>query len=528
MEEYSGGKIKKGSLYRVAFADIWQAKRDIANAVALPRNGMYWLHWASAEAYDEIVRLQAELTGLKTPVKTITIDMAKEYGVGVNDSTEALMRFNKNWFGRYDVHLILMFPNEFNYSNNRFMFGIVSYTAYLNGAVMKNTYSGSDEKFQRAIYASSMFHTNTMEYIGTTLYDYGSKIETAEQGSNVVKLKDHANLKVGDRALIYGYDHIIGDDPPGTKYNQWPKITSIEGNTITLSESLKHRMDENWKDSPGTTIGKPRILSLDRLDYIQPKRAEWIGGTITGSLQILGDDVLLEDLIVPDFFWPSLSKTIAAINCHFKGGTEFDKVGGSLLCYNCTFDKHVTNGTGFDFIGLYDCTFKEGYEIASREYEVIGAIVTSDWKDDVWYAPVSEPPAQSAVRKAIFAMHNITKTSDNKADTAFNLNRKKSYTVVSVQDGKIVIPYKHTEGDEWSALIRCTELGETELFTTDSRSAILINITEGENNSYIVEYDGDEFKEGDILYWYPLKEVVDLGGHNVSEDFIKGRYPQIN
>jgi len=530
MEEYSGGKIKKGSLYRVAFADIWQAKRDIANAVALPRNGMYWSHWASAEAYDEIVSLKGEIERLiKPPIGVVTIDMAQQYGIGLQDSTEALIRFREENQANYTTHLELNFPKEFKYRNNRFLFGLISYTCHLNGGRWKVDYAGTDEKLQRAIFAGSMFHTNTLEYVGRNDYHYGFKIKTAEIGDTEVYLKEPCNIKEGERCLIYGFDHIIGDDPPGTKYNQFMEIgiKSVDGDKITLSEPLKYRYDERWPDFPNVSFGKPRIISLDRLEYRQPKRAELVGGTITGSLQILADNVLLEDLIVEDYFWPALSKSIIVLNCHFKGGVELDKVGGELLCYNCTFDKHVTNGTGFDFIGLYDCTFMEGYEICPREYEVKNATVISNWKEDKWYSPVSEPPAQSGVEKATFETHRITRAIGNEADKAFNLKVKKSYKVVKMIDGNIILPYKYGEGDGWSSLIRCTNIDKTEISTADGRKGKVKNIIEGEGTDVIALWEGDEIKEGDVLSWYPLVELVDLGNHIVSNDFSHGLKPQI-
>jgi len=538
--KFEPGPVSAGKYYSNDAGDVLEALRNIASAKAQPKAGFYWKLIGTAKEYQLLKTIEhlkllisqrdEEIARLKGPQEK-TIDMASGYGIGPDDCTDKLMHFREENQANYGLHLNLHFPKEFNYRNNRFLFGLISYTCYLNGGRWEVDYSGTDEKLQRAIFAGSMFHTNTLEYVGRNDYHYGFKIRTAEEGATEVYLKEPSNLKAGERCLIYGFDHIVGDDPPGTKYNQYMEIgiRTIDGDKITLSEPLKHRYDENWIDFPDVKFGKPRIISLDRIDYRQPKRAELIGGTITGSLQMLADNVLLQDLIVEGYFWPGLSKSTIAVNCHFKGGVEFDKVGGELICYNCTFDKHVTNGTGFDFIGLYDCTFMEGYEIASRRYEVKNATVIAGWKSDKYYAPVAEPPAQSAVDRATFEGHKITRAEGNLADTAFDIKRKKAYTLVRVEDGKIVIPYKHTEGDEWSALVRCTEFNrsgrETELFTTDGRKGIIQNITEGANNTCVVHCTVPDLKPGDTLYWYPLREIVDEGAHVVGPEFLKGVSP---
>jgi hypothetical protein len=89
------------------------------------------------------------------------------------------------------------------------------------------------------LFGGSMVNTNV----------YRSLIRTVEAGSAVLELIDEEDADlyaVGNMILLAGLDLQGFGYPPNSHYNEWHRIASIDGASITLEKPIKYHYSENW------------------------------------------------------------------------------------------------------------------------------------------------------------------------------------------------------------------------------------------------------------------------------------------
>ncbi len=122
---------------------------------------------------------------------------------------------------------------------------------------------------------------------GNQTFTTGHRFATAAAGSasiTLVTAGDAANYTVGMRVLLHGYDHQFSGYPPNPRYFEYKVVASVAGAEITFTEVLDFTYDDRWPEGGlanhfGAPLiwGKPRILSLERPNYLHP-RFVWLRG----------------------------------------------------------------------------------------------------------------------------------------------------------------------------------------------------------------------------------------------------------
>ena len=480
----------------------------------------------------------------------VNIDVAARYGVvadGVTDNVTALMQMRADLVANNKYQYNLYFPSgTVLYSNNRWTFGIKHFTI-IGGPDMttfRNIYSGADEKFQRPFFNGDMWQENTMTYTGGITYTNAHRFNTAAAGATSIFLTTIADATVysaNKRILIYGFDQVGEGFPPGTRYNEWNEILSVNNATgeIVLKYPLKYRYDATWWDLPsayGGGSGKPRILLLERANYVHPYYAGFKnvvfgkpqggGASASGTCSPTAENAYLENCIVEGYFWPSCVKTMECKNVRIVGdpayfSAEIDKIGGYCKIQDSYFSMPVTNGGGFEQIEFENCYFNETVWLSPKKVSYKNCTIRHS--NNSIYGLMSNVPAKSPIDE--FKMENITflKGASSTADVAVAIESYNSLTVAAVSGNKILIPFgTYTDANALTAYT--LEVGFPMFKTDGTKTGLITNVTF--DPTYNAGQGAFEISGtwnvapvvGEVWAWSVLKDFVDLGGHqNVAK-----------
>jgi hypothetical protein len=152
---------------------------------------------------------------------------------------------------------------EVHYVNNRWLWGVGDVTIEGNGTSFRCTSDSAWDADARPFNVKTPFHV-----LGDV-----SRAEEHRRGDpfTVGELLSRARLAdyEGQRILIYGYDTQQGGFPPNPRFFHFTRVTGG-----VLEDPLPWQPDDRWPDFEqfAGTVGRPRILSLDREDYCHPRR----------------------------------------------------------------------------------------------------------------------------------------------------------------------------------------------------------------------------------------------------------------
>lgn len=454
---------------------------------------------------------------------TSIIDVGAVYGViadGTTDNTTALMQMQSDLSGLGKPHYILIFPTgTITYTNNRFLYNIQSLEIIggASGTTFRNTYSGSDEIFQRPFYVGDMWDTNVLTYSGSHTSQASYKVNSASIGDRTLTCTttaDAANFSAGNRIFLWAFDQVGDGYPPGTRYNEWHTIESVNTGTgvITLSESLKNNYDSTWWDVPnipasGMYSGTPKILLLDRSGYSYPKyfkarNITW-GAPLTGashasgSFSFAANTIKLENCNFEGNFWPSQCADFTATNCkiiadpaHFT--SEIDKNGGIGRFYNCYFRSQVGNATGWETIIIDDgCVFDQSILLCPRNLSIKNSTINGDIYPSSGGPALGAAPAGLPIRN--FEIQNLilNRTASNTGPLV-EVNTRQEYTLTDISGNNIVIPWTTAWDDSATAQQAYRmEAGYTRLTNNDgSKGGLVTSVTwngsYGSNGGFVV------------------------------------------
>lgn len=397
------------------------------------------------------------------------IDVAKAYGVvadGSTDNATALMQMRSDLAGNANLHYSIYFPvGTVLSSNNRWIYGLLNADIYGSKTIFRNIYSGSDEKFQRPLWGGDFFQTNVLAYTGGATFTTNYRFKTAAAGDSAIicrTIADAANFSAGDQVIIWGFEQAGTGYPPGSRYNEWHYVKSVNTGTgqIVFKESLLNDWDSTWWDVPnqittGSNSGRPRITKLNRTDWTWPTYlgfhnlnfgAPTGGGTGSGSAAISADHVVYDDVTVEGNFWPGMVRLMDCNKLHCVGNPvnfigEADKMGGTLNINNSDFTIPMTNGTGFNRISISNSTFDESVGLCPRYLKIVNTTIRGNLYPSASTSPLTNAPASNPIREYEVENLTFTKTSSNTAPNAFQLPGYNTATIAAVIGDSIYFPF---------------------------------------------------------------------------------------
>jgi hypothetical protein len=207
----------------------------------------------------------------------------------------------------------------YEYTNNRWLQGVVNVRILFNGAALRNVTTGAWGIRNATLAVNCDFFTsNCIPDDGAAAV---TPINSVSAGSSSVIARTAGaatNVAVGNYVLIAGYNQQDGGYPPNLRYFEFHRITSVNASTgvIGLAEPLKYSYDANWYPQTNlgseNTVGPPFILSLDR----------------TGKYAFtLAENVTLEDLVLLSSPFNDGTRTYGDL---YTGGVL------NFLCEHCT------------------------------------------------------------------------------------------------------------------------------------------------------------------------------------------------
>lgn len=243
------------------------------------------------------------------------------------------------------------------YSDNTWTFGIKSFEINGYGAKFQCITTDPNSRSSRSFGFASFFETKGGQ-TGIAFYRDGWTFASAAAGNSSVALQslDGVNeFAPGGRVVLYGFAFQNGGFPPGVAYHEYLTVESVDyvAGVVTFTTGLQNAYDERWLDEDAVTAppryGKPRILPLDRDDYVFPDRVILRGfeALINPNAQIdhvtpVARSVLMEDLTASETF-PQHSDGYQIDRCSF-GSVTFDKFIRRAVLRDCDIERNIDDG----------------------------------------------------------------------------------------------------------------------------------------------------------------------------------------
>lgn len=489
-----------------------------------------------------------DLNLINKKLNDVTIDVVKAYGVladGTTDNATALMQMQSDLAGNPNLHYNIIFPvGTILSSNNRWIYGLLNADIYGSKTIFRSIYSGSDEKFQRPLWNGDFFQTNVLAYSGGITFTTNYRFGTSAAGQRTIPMRtiaDAANFSAGDVVFLWGFEQAGTGYPPGTRYNEWHNVESVNTGTgvITFKEALVNDFDSTWWDVPnqittGSNSGKPRITKLNRTDWTYPKYLEFNnitfgapsggGSSASGSAAISADHVVYKNCTVEGNFWPGMVRLMDVDNIRCVGDpsnfiAEADKLGGTLNIKNSYFRIPVTNGTGFERITFDNCVFDESVGVCPRYLKIINPTMRGNVYPSASTSPLTNAPASNPIREYEIENITFTKTASNTAPNAFQLPGLQHATIAAVVGDSIYFPFTSFTATNANQ-VYTMEKGVTYMTKSDgSKRGLVTNVTfdsaynSGQGAFVVFGKWGTAPVASEVWYWNTVGNFIDKGGH---------------
>ena len=308
------------------------------------------------------------------------------------DNTERLLALRDVLHQHRDRALTLRFPpgGEVRYTDNRWLWGAGDVTIEGDGTGFRCVSDSVWEEDTRPFNVKTPFHV-----LGPV-----SRAEEHRQGNpfTVGELLSEAGLAdyEGQRILIYGYDTQQDGFPPNPRFFHYTRV--VGG---ALEDPLPWEPDDRWPDFEQFTgtIGRPRILSLDRKDYYHPRRI------VLRNLRLLPNpkfDLAPSTLSTDWLEMEDVEATYVTFTIcqdvrlrRVRGETwEPDKIIEALVMEDCDATEHFGGVTGVREFLARNCRFAldvrgAGPDMTFEGCTFAGAPV-SDW--GIWRLSRAGPP----------------------------------------------------------------------------------------------------------------------------------------
>lgn len=184
-------------------------------------------------------------------------------------------------------------PGIYRYSNNRWLWGVQRVIIDAYGVSFMGTANLGLSIDNGPAYTGDPFIiSNAGPQASGATYSSGFRFNTAAIGATTVSMAtagQAANFAAGNRVLIHGYEQQPFEQgyPPNMRYFEWNVVASVNtgANTVTFETPLSFSYDTRWWDVTwgSMSIGKPRIINLDRANYHFPKFIHIKGATFLAN-----------------------------------------------------------------------------------------------------------------------------------------------------------------------------------------------------------------------------------------------------
>jgi hypothetical protein len=501
--------------------------------------------------------------GVTAPPVAVTVNMREAYGVladGVTDNAAALLRFREDFKGQGKPAVIAQFEDGVVLTSNiRWIHNIRSLELVggPNGTDLMVIPLGDsrdyDWFYQRIINGGDPFTINMYPvgdipaYTGTVRRPPAPKFRTAAKGATSITLFDAADMalfKVGDRVLLFGNDQVGGESfPPGARCWDWKKITDLNASTKTLvfNEGLDWAYDERWHDvldeydgvDHRGNSGKPRLVNLDRADYIYPELLEFtrISWKINPAYPVnerkvsatfipIGDTVIARDGLIEGDMDASLSRKVVLLNMRQISGrgktdNELDKGLKYFIVIGGSYTDYFSNGTSCTEAAIKGATMLNSVALCPRRYIFgEGMTFTADTAPNRFDPTLTVPPAGNPIELGVLMPATFIKKAGNMAAAAYELFNRHEYTVEIAEGQNIILPADWPTDQLPQSQM---EAGRTVLSNPDgSKRMRLESVYQDEQGRYVMVMSGAMPTVGDVLAWSSVSKVIDYGGHTLQ------------
>lgn len=331
--------------------------------------------------------LRANLQAAKTAIDELRVSPTDfgAIGDGETDNSAALIAMREWMRARPEALHRVVFPaGQFDYTNNRWLFGVQRVHLIGQGTRLRNTSESSWDANARPFDLKTPFHTSgDVPRSPSDTFATGQLIHTVAAGASEVQLVDPADMSVfeaGGRVLIHGYNQQAGGFPPNMRYFDWRVIDQVDAanRILSLTTPLDWPYDERWHDwtidlSASTiSFGAPRIVALERADYTHARliiieHFELLPNPTQGglALQTPGDDVRYTGLGA----WridPTVSRSTLIERCRIDFTVECDKLCDEIVIDGTTINGRLRAATGVNRLTVRNSKWRENSDAQPR------------------------------------------------------------------------------------------------------------------------------------------------------------------
>lgn len=265
-------------------------------------------------------------------------------------------------------------PGHYLYTENNWLYGLKSFEMNGYGAKLQNITTNGNSRVFISLHSGSMWETTDGAIVNSAVYRDGALFESVAAGSTEITLQDPleaTDFSVGARVILYGRAQQKGGFPPNCRYVEYQTVAAVGEGTgvLTFEEHLLYSYDQDWLEKNSAVdpaepvhFGPPRVLSLDRPDYVWPELIILRGiellinpnKTVDGW-SIHARKMVLEDLTCRSVY-PQQTENFEAIRCTFGGATA-DKIIGKVRYTSCDFLGGFGDAVSADSMIVDDCRF---------------------------------------------------------------------------------------------------------------------------------------------------------------------------
>jgi hypothetical protein len=501
--------------------------------------------------------IEKRYSDLITTSKQI-IDVAARYGIlgtlGV-DYTAQLMQMRADLAADNSTHYVINLPGgHIKYDNNRWLFGIKSFTLEGNNATLypcltpekaaEGLQKGIDDNMLgRTFFNGELLQTNTLDYGGTKTYFNCPKIFTAEAGSNTIiaqnpaEIADTSTYYVGARLTVASKETVFDGYPWGTR--NFENINYIKGinystGEITLRYVLKYQHTVNNPDCPASSGGGSgigRIIPLDNPANVYTEYAEFknlssvpFSVRTSESFCFIANKVIIRNCVFPKLVTPS--ETLLGFEAYDSkfGGGEFDKLVGDVYYENVDNTGYfLSNGGGCRSVTIEGGSILNSFQPNSPFIKLRNLTLVSNNFPTVADVALQAYPGYQPVYQYEIENLKFVGTPASQTDSCINVEHLLEYTIQLVEDdGTIVVPFDGSPSAIGLKMWKSLDVGYSIWKKEGDKGGVVQSIefdssynVNGAIGAFRVKGTWNKARADEVWNWSYIKNFVDKGGHTI-------------
>ena len=452
------------------------------------------------------------------------------------------------------THYVINAPGgHIKYTNNRWLFGIKSFTLEGNGTYFHPLLTdekfaekgpNSDNMLTRTFFNGEMLQTNVLDYNGRKDYVNCPKIFTAEAGATTITVQNPAEIAdtsiyfVGARITIASKETVFDGYPWGVRnFENINVITAINYSTgdITLQYVLKYQHSVNNPEclaSSGGGSGIGRIIPLDNPVNVYCEYAEFKNlvsvnpypGYPTESFVFIANQVVIRNCVFPGLVTPS--ETLLSFKAYDSkfGGGEMDKLVGDIYYENVDHTWYfLSNGGGCRSLEMVGGSVLNSFQPNTPIIKLRNVTLIGDTNPTPADLPLSSYPGFQPVYHYEVEGLKFVKTPASTAHNGISVENILSYTIKYVDDdGTIVIPFSGQNTSDGFNVWKSLDVGFSFWKFEGDKGGKVTSLTydptrivNGSVGSFLLKGTWVRAAVNEVWNWSYIKTYVDKGGHRL-------------